>query len=118
AVAREIRPGLPSGEVREHLQAGAEEAKLRWRLELTLEPLPLALAQHRCAAVGIADVWPGQLEPCGNAFPGPGLVVGAAEVERHERRAVVAHVRQDHLHALPRRAEHIGCVDAVPPAAR
>ena len=117
-VAREVGPGLPAGEVREHLHARAEEAKLRGHFELALEPLPLALAEHRRPRVRVSHVGSRQGQSRGDALLGPGLVARAVQFHRQHRRPVVAQVRQDHLHALPGRAEHVRGIDAVPVAAR
>ena len=62
---------------------------------------------------GPGSGWPDATRACG-----PGLVVGAPELARRQRRPVVSQVRQDHLHALAGRAEDIGRVNAVALAAR
>ncbi|OGT72306.1 MAG: hypothetical protein A3H44_10755 [Gammaproteobacteria bacterium RIFCSPLOWO2_02_FULL_57_10] len=48
ALMRVVGPGFPAGELREQLNAGADDAHIRFHLQLLLQPLPLRFShQHR-----------------------------------------------------------------------
>ncbi len=53
---------------------------VRGHLELALEPLPLAFAEHRRLRVGVARVRTWKRQSRGDAFLGPHVVSGAAKI--------------------------------------
>jgi hypothetical protein len=112
-VAGVVDPGFPAGKVGEHLQARGEDAQLRGNVELLLQPLPLALAEHGCVVIGQACVGPWHFTT-GLALRGfPFFIRGAAKIVMSNRRAVVSQVGKNDLHAPLFRTEQIRRVDAI-----